>query len=83
MRSKISFAVRQISLRAPLSVFVRSFILRVSIMDVLDHEGWAVGVAALWGYFISDDVENGSTPLFIITSAEVSKIEVHTQIING
>ena len=26
------------------------FILRVSIMDALDHEGWAVGVAVLWGY---------------------------------
>ena len=76
MRSKISFAVRQISLRVPLSVFVRCFILRVSIMDVLDHEGWAVGVAALWGYFISDDVENGSTPPFTIKSAEVSTFEV-------
>ncbi len=52
-------------------------------MDVLDHEGWAVGVAALWGTAKSADVENGSTPLFTITSAEVSKIEVHKQIING
>ena len=45
-------------------------------MDVLDHEGWAVGVAALWGYFISDDVENDSTPPFTIKSAEVSTFEV-------
>ena len=52
-------------------------------MDVLDLVGWAVGVAALWGYFISDDVENGSTPPFTIKSAEVSKIEVHKLIIKG
>ncbi|HCY48803.1 MAG TPA: hypothetical protein DHU79_00910, partial [Clostridiales bacterium] len=39
LRSKISFAVRQISLR------------------VLTRRGWVVGVAVLWGHFISDDVE--------------------------
>ena len=25
----------------------------------LDHEGWVVGVAALWGIYQSADVENG------------------------
>ena len=25
----------------------------------LDHEGWAVGVAALWGYFLVLTIKNG------------------------
>ncbi len=30
------------------------------IKYALDHEGWAVGVAALWGYFLGIDDDNGT-----------------------
>ena len=42
-RGDISTALRMTELHV-------CFILRVSIMDALDHEGRAVGVAVLWGY---------------------------------
>ena len=52
LRSKISFAVRQISLRVP------------------TRRGWAVGVAALWGYFINIGVEEGF--IFVIYNTDIA-----------
>ena len=52
LRSKISFAVRQISLRVP------------------TRRGWAVGVVALWGYFINIDVKEGF--IVVIYNTEIA-----------
>ena len=67
LRSKISFAVRQISLRVLFCT----------------RRGWAVGVAALWGYYIKRDIEGGLLIAFTTTSAEVSTLEVCKPITNG
>jgi len=48
----------------------------------LDHEGWAVGVAALWGYYTNSITANDVAPPRTITSAEVSKLEVCKSTVN-
>ena len=52
------------------------------IKYALDHEGRAVGVAALWGYFINRDVADSISADICTTSAEVSKLEVRKPTIN-
>ena len=42
----------------------------------LDHEGRAVGVAALRGYYTNSITANDVAPPRTITSAEVNKLEV-------
>ena len=37
-----------------------TFLPLLQIKYALDHEGWAVGVAALWGYFLGIDDDNGT-----------------------
>ena len=63
MHIEISFAVRQILLRVQLLSIINTTVMSVSLYKhrsalslllikyALDHEGWAVGVAALWGYY--------------------------------
>ena len=54
----------------------------IPITYASDHEGRAVGVAALWGYFINRDVADSISADICTTSAEVSKLEVRKPTIN-
>ena len=66
LRSKISFAVRQISLRVLFCT----------------RRGWAVGVAALRGYYTNSITANDVAQPRTITSAEVNKLEVGKSVTN-
>ena len=35
--------------------YINLFLMTITKKAALDHEGWVVGVAALWGYFINFD----------------------------